>query len=147
MKTSSKLFFNLVILAFFFSCQKAPMPGPPPPPQHQDTAQQIIYNPAAQINVTPTGKVTAWATEAHYILFWRTDTGDTINIYQGTGYYSNTLTSPNNRKVTLELHTQPYLAQQPVYRLNPEDRTQNLLMQVPLSLTVERGALRISPSR
>ena len=40
-----------------------------------------------------------------------------------------------------------YLAQQPVYRLNPEDRTQNLLMQVPLSLSVESGALRISPSR
>ena len=40
-----------------------------------------------------------------------------------------------------------FLAQQPVYRLNPNDRTQSLLMQVPLSLHVDNGALRISPTR
>ncbi|EGN74230.1 Protein of unknown function (DUF1439) [Idiomarina sp. A28L] len=67
-----------------------------------------------------------------------------VNSSINAGGYSGTLTGLNGQ--VLEILDE-FMSQQPVYRLNPEDRTQQLLMQVPLSLTVEEGALRISPSR
>lgn len=60
------------------------------------------------------------------------------------GGYSGNLTGLNGQ--VLEILDE-FMSQRPVYRLNPDDRTQQLLMQVPLSLTVEEGALKIAPAR
>lgn len=67
-----------------------------------------------------------------------------VNSSIDAGGYSGTLTGLNGQ--VLEILDE-FMSQRPVYRLDPNDRTQQLLMQVPLSLTVEEGALRISPAR
>ncbi|RUO36977.1 hypothetical protein CWE13_09035 [Aliidiomarina shirensis] len=67
-----------------------------------------------------------------------------VNSSINAGGYSGSLTGLNGQ--VLEILDE-FMSQQPVYRLDPNDRTQQLLMQVPLSLTVEEGALRISPAR
>lgn len=40
-----------------------------------------------------------------------------------------------------------FLAEQPVYRLNPDEPIQRALMQIPVNMTVQEGFIRLSPGR
>lgn len=67
-----------------------------------------------------------------------------INSSIDAGSYRGSLDSLDQQVLTL---IDDFLAEQPVYRLNPDEPIQRALMQIPVNMAVEEGVIRLSPGR
>ncbi|MCH8500663.1 MAG: DUF1439 domain-containing protein [Aliidiomarina sp.] len=67
-----------------------------------------------------------------------------INSSVDAGGYRGSLDSLDQQVLAL---IDDFLAEQPVYRLNPDEPIQRALMQIPVNMAVEEGVIRLSPGR